>query len=218
MLFRSAEEQCAVFCGAPQKLLAHLKQVPADLSEARPSMSHGHSKKLKTQLFDDIKRLVAKVLRLDVEVIEPDADTSEYGFDSITFTALTNELNATFGFEITPAVLFEYRTLETFIDFLCRDHGDKLLARYTPKENSSSSDRRLAFQQPEHTDLSTALHPEFSEPSPAIENTRPEPIAIVGMSGIFPGSPDLDTFWRNLEEGKDLITRAPNERWDFMAG
>ena len=71
------------------------------------------------------------MLRLDVEFIEAEADTSEYGFDSITFTALANELNAAFGFEITPAVLFEYRTLETFIDFLCREHGDKLVAKYT---------------------------------------------------------------------------------------
>jgi len=75
------------------------------------------------------------------------ADTSEYGFDSITFTSLTNELNAAFGFDITPAVLFEYRTLEVFIDFLCREHGDKLVARYTPEEKSSSS-RGMTFETP----------------------------------------------------------------------
>ena len=35
------------------------------------------------------------------------------------------------------------------------------------------------------------------------------------MSGLFPGSPDLDAFWRNLDEGKDLIGRAPHDRWSF---
>ena len=47
--------------------------------------------------FNDLKKLVGKVLRLDVEFIEAEAETSEYGFDSITFTALANELNADFG-------------------------------------------------------------------------------------------------------------------------
>jgi len=60
--------------------------------------------------------------------------------------------------------------------------------------------------------------PEVSESSPEIENTRSEPVAIVGMSGVFPGSPDLDAFWRNLDKGKDLVSRASNERWYFMAG
>ena len=38
-------------------------------------------------------------------------------------------------------------------------------------------------------------------------------VAIIGMSGRFPGSPDLEAFWRNLAEGRDLITSAPPERW-----
>ncbi|MFJ4091476.1 SDR family NAD(P)-dependent oxidoreductase [Kitasatospora sp. NPDC089913] len=30
-------------------------------------------------------------------------------------------------------------------------------------------------------------------------------IAVVGMAGRFPGAPDVDTFWRNLEEGRESI-------------
>ncbi|MBF0397095.1 MAG: SDR family oxidoreductase [Desulfobacterales bacterium] len=40
-------------------------------------------------------------------------------------------------------------------------------------------------------------------------------IAIIGMSGIFPGSPNLSEYWKNLESQKDLITEVPKERWDF---
>lgn len=32
-------------------------------------------------------------------------------------------------------------------------------------------------------------------------------IAIIGMSGRFPGAPDLETFWRNLQSGVDSIGR-----------
>ncbi|HEV7976183.1 beta-ketoacyl synthase N-terminal-like domain-containing protein [Amycolatopsis sp.] len=40
------------------------------------------------------------------------------------------------------------------------------------------------------------------------------PVAIVGMSVLFPGAPDLDTYWHNLVEGVDAITDVPAGRWD----
>ncbi|WP_181775749.1 beta-ketoacyl synthase N-terminal-like domain-containing protein [Amycolatopsis pittospori] len=40
------------------------------------------------------------------------------------------------------------------------------------------------------------------------------PIAIVGMSVLFPGAPDLDTYWRNIVDGADSITEVPADRWD----
>jgi polyketide synthase PksN len=52
-------------------------------------------------------------------------------------------------------------------------------------------------------------------PAPAVPATpghATEPIAVIGMSGVFPGSPDLDRFWDNLAEGRDLVTAAPEGR------
>jgi len=43
---------------------------------------------------------------------------------------------------------------------------------------------------------------------------RNNSIAIVGMACVFPGSPDVKTYWRNIESGTDSITRAPASRWD----
>jgi acyl transferase domain-containing protein/NAD(P)-dependent dehydrogenase (short-subunit alcohol dehydrogenase family) len=39
-------------------------------------------------------------------------------------------------------------------------------------------------------------------------------VAIIGMSGRYPGAPDLRTFWDNLRNGRDCITPIPAERWD----
>ncbi|RMD99167.1 MAG: polyketide synthase, partial [Deltaproteobacteria bacterium] len=41
-----------------------------------------------------------------------------------------------------------------------------------------------------------------------------EPIAIIGMSGIFPKALTLEEFWRNIQEGVDCIIEVPRERWD----
>ena len=39
-----------------------------------------------------------------------------------------------------------------------------------------------------------------------------EPVAIIGMSCRFPGSPDLASFWELLHRGADAITQAPPDR------
>ncbi len=41
-----------------------------------------------------------------------------------------------------------------------------------------------------------------------------EPIAVVGMSCIYPGSPDLESYWANIVEGRNLVTEVPPERWN----
>ncbi|MEA5576034.1 SDR family NAD(P)-dependent oxidoreductase [Anabaena sp. UHCC 0451] len=42
-------------------------------------------------------------------------------------------------------------------------------------------------------------------------------IAVIGMSGKFPGSVNTEEFWHNLAHGKDSITEVPAERWDINA-
>lgn len=42
-------------------------------------------------------------------------------------------------------------------------------------------------------------------------------IAIIGMSGRFPGANTVEELWGNLSEGKSSITEIPKERWDIDA-
>jgi polyketide-type polyunsaturated fatty acid synthase PfaA len=39
------------------------------------------------------------------------------------------------------------------------------------------------------------------------------PIAIVGLGAVFPGRGDVTGFWRDLFEGRDLITDVPPSHW-----
>ena len=40
-----------------------------------------------------------------------------------------------------------------------------------------------------------------------------EPIAVIGMSGRFPGAPDVNAFWDNLIGNRDCIAEVPENRW-----
>ncbi|PEU18646.1 hypothetical protein CN526_30205, partial [Bacillus wiedmannii] len=48
------------------------------------------------------------------------------------------------------------------------------------------------------------------------EQAVSEPIAIVGMSGLFPMAKNINELWRNLVDEKDCITEIPKERWDWQ--
>lgn len=74
---------------------------------------------------------------------------------------------------------------------------------------ASSSDRRALLQEALHAidDLQARLD--------AFESARREPIAIIGMSCRFPGGADSpETYWQLLQEGRDVVTLVPSERWD----
>ncbi|MCB1613799.1 MAG: hypothetical protein KDI60_18895, partial [Xanthomonadales bacterium] len=39
------------------------------------------------------------------------------------------------------------------------------------------------------------------------------PIAIVGVSALFPGSTDATGFWRDILAGRDLLSDVPESHW-----
>jgi len=43
---------------------------------------------------------------------------------------------------------------------------------------------------------------------------EPVEVAIVGMAAVFPGAPDLATYWSNILAGVDAIAEVPASRWD----
>ncbi|MDR1807580.1 MAG: SDR family NAD(P)-dependent oxidoreductase [Propionibacteriaceae bacterium] len=43
---------------------------------------------------------------------------------------------------------------------------------------------------------------------------KAEPIAIIGMAGIFPQADNVDEYWRNVVMGVDTVIEVPKSRWD----
>lgn len=46
-----------------------------------------------------------------------------------------------------------------------------------------------------------------------VETPSSTPIAIVGMSAIYPGEPGLTGFWRTVTSSRDTITDVPASHW-----
>jgi acyl transferase domain-containing protein/acyl carrier protein len=54
-----------------------------------------------------------------------------------------------------------------------------------------------------------------TERRPAPRRHQDEPLAIIGMGGMFPGAPDVATLWKRLLEGHDATREVPRERWNI---
>ena len=137
----------------------------------------------------DFVNLVSAILNINTNQIDLDAPISKYGFDSIKVTQLTTRLNENYQLALTPAMLFEYTTLMEFFN--------DLLLRKEVSANQSTV---------------PIIHAEKKKLSIHIND---KDIAIIGMSGLFPGAADVDKLWDNLIQGKDAISEIPKDRWNW---
>ncbi|MGZ8219147.1 SDR family NAD(P)-dependent oxidoreductase, partial [Methylomagnum sp.] len=146
---------------------------------------------------EQVAGIIGQILKLAPRDIEPDANWEELGFDSITLTELATHLNRRFGLDLSPAHLFEQPSVARLAGHLWVAHGETFVGR-------AGTRARLAATGDEDVGHGNTC--------PTYEA---EPIAIVGMSGVFPGSPDLAAFWDNLSSGRDLIGEIPPDRFDW---
>ena len=148
-----------------------------------------------SKFIEDLSSIAAKLIKSPIEKINIDHPLSEYGFDSILFTDFSEYLNKQYGLNTTPALFFTYTKLAELGEYLWNNCQKEL----TP------------FYQSTHPSPAKAKKPMISS-APKMLN---EPIAIIGMAGRFPQSNDLDSFWTNLEQEKDLISEVPLDRWNW---
>ena len=64
------------------------------------------AKNLQERLQTTLMQAISKLLKVKLEDIDADTELNEYGFDSISLTEFTNNLNQEFELELTPVVIF----------------------------------------------------------------------------------------------------------------
>ena len=72
------------------------------------------------------------------------------------------------------------------------------------RKKDSKEDAKLNQDIPEHPAAKQGV----------IGKHAPMDIAIIGLSGRFPGADNVDTFWENLRNGVNSIQKVPPKRWN----
>jgi len=111
----------------------------------------------------------------------------EVGGNSLNVIQLNNRLKEAFKREISLATMFRYPTIHSFCEYL---NGEA-------EPPAALEEEKNAAVQPEET---TAL-----KDNPADRNCSDE-IAVIGMSGRYPGAANIHEFWENLKNGIETIS------------
>ena len=192
-LLSTGSDDKATGATSPDDLLASLREAPATTHEEL--------------LASFLQQEVQAVLRLQ-SAPELKVGFFDLGMDSLMAVELRNRLNRAFSGEYTASntVVFDYPDIAALAGHLTQELGEVI---GTPAPQTQPD---VQSETPPETQLETPAGP---EPGTA-PRSEDDGIAIIGMACRFPGAPDLETFWRQLEAGADAVmdSRRDLDTWD----
>ncbi len=198
--WRAGHPQVGVVSGDLDKIRQRLVRKTAVSNPPRRDTSSPSidTNDLRSKTLEQLKALLGAQIKLSPDRISSQEPFERYGIDSIVITELNQGLEAIFG-DIAKTLFFEYQTLSALTDYFIEEY---------PQACANWTD--MAQPQPIASDpASVGVEPLALNANLHLQ----EPIAIIGISGHYPQADSLDTFWMNLEAGKDCITEIPPERW-----
>jgi|GEM_PF-1005358 len=178
-----------------------LTESAEEVAESVPGFLYEESvneEQLKDIVLQKLILLFSNSMKLDSELVDPEKSFEAYGVDSIKLTVLNQKISPYFK-ELSSTVFFEYRTLTDLGEYLCGEY---------PEECKKWAGKGKEYKN------KVSIAPVQREESLA-EYQEHEPIAVIGVSGRFPKSGNIDEFWENVKSGEESITEIPEDRWNM---
>lgn len=166
-------------------------------------------------------RLFGEVTGLAVEQIDCDAMLESYGIDSMLIIRINRRLAEHFP-QVPQTLFYEYKTLRSAAQYLCRKWPDACMRWIRPTaatqtrakaaasvstNNNSLDDKKNEYKPP---DRSRGIRREIHVAS---RGKAQDGIAIIGFSCQFPQAESLTQYWENLHQGRTCFCEIPQKRW-----
>ena len=170
------------------------------------------------RLDRDLRDVVGRTVNLPPERLYEDDNLADYGFDSVSLAELAAVLSRHFGAGITPALFYSHSTLRKLKAYFLESHGDLLAARYDA--GASATPAAVKAVGPPSAAVTAGHRPpqdglEVPDPEVPHEPVGDDDIAVIGMSGRFPGADDVNQLWSVLADGRDVVTPVSPERLEL---
>lgn len=190
------------------------------------------SAKQERMLFEKVRDyLLSEVSKiLEAKDMGIQDDMGEYGFDSIRSTEFTNIINTHYHLDMMPTVFFqlEESTVQCLTEYFVTKYKEQLRTFYQDSLGESASSVGVKKTAESHleqvetvrkasrfqlSEVKTYMYDNESKVS-VIKQEDEDEIAVIGMDGVFPQSSNLQEFWDNIEQERNLVTKVPKERFD----
>ncbi|TPN80756.1 SDR family NAD(P)-dependent oxidoreductase, partial [Aquimarina algicola] len=209
--------QGAVFYGNKERLERLMLKKESTSNHEDQTNESSVTVELREATAEYVKSLFSSVLKLPIDRIDNESSFSEYGIDSIMISKLTNRLNEFFE-DIPVTLLFEHQTINSLSAYLSETYTIELFeltGLNTSREATDITLPNFDFQAFDTDQSRRKRAIGFSSKGGSLRgDTIKEDIAVIGLSGRYPGAKTLDEFWDNLKLGKDAITEVPLSRWN----
>lgn len=190
---------------------------------------HGHGAAvsdgaLEQHVSDVVFDQLAQALKVDRARIDADDAFMDYGVDSIIGVRLIHEINERLGVDLATTDLFDHPSVRQLTAYVLDEHREPAAASLpqAPTAAPVAPEQLPAQPAPLGTEAlapdalgadSVRTAQDAAAPASAARPSAPgrEPIAIVGMSGRYGGSPGVDELWEHLVRGDDLVEKVT--RW-----
>jgi len=226
-VLEGVQDKVEIAWGLRKKKEAPAPPTPLDQAVATPVPEQGGGDYL-ARLQSDLSQMVVEFLKLAAGEMSADKILLDLGFDSIGLTTFANAINDKYQLDITPVLFFDYPSIGEIAKYLSEERqseirqfyggGAKVTSITTPLPEAKRQTETQPGGRPGKGWDPTVLDGEAMSLSSG-HDYSPErrfintPIAIVGMSGVMPQSEDLEEFWENLKNSKDMTTVIPPDRW-----
>ncbi|MBU1082660.1 MAG: KR domain-containing protein, partial [Spirochaetes bacterium] len=147
----------------------------------------------------DIKSIAGNLLSIPREHLSNDDHFAEFGFDSILLAEFARLLSAFYQIDISPSLFFGYPDFAHLTRYFLTRHKAMLKNFYGTTNESHGTAEKPNSQKPGHQSACRVQ----------ADSGQTEPIAIIGMSGRFPDSRNIDELWQILSQGTNAVGHIP---------
>lgn len=172
-------------------------------------------------LHENLRESIADVLYMEPYEVDIDEAFIDIGMDSITGLEWIKAVNKQYGTSFTVTRVYDYPTIRDFAEMLKSELGTHLDRKIEHTDSFEAAQQKPAASshpKPAERPLQPVQHPikkEHEKKTVPVLQDRPEDaIAIVGMSGRYPGARNVREYWDNLVHARNAIRDIPTSRWD----
>ncbi|APH35406.1 polyketide synthase [Bacillus subtilis] len=172
---------------------------------------------LRQNIISYLKNIMSEELKLPASLIDEKQYLEKYGIDSVMIMRLTKKLEQSIG-RLSKTLFFEYHSISQLAEYFLSHHSERMMKLLKPAGTSEL----VSYQKKQKRKPVETKAPVRSEGEGSKEHMAADPlsadIAIIGVSGRYPGAENIREFQNVLMNGQDCVSEIPDDRKEMLEG
>ncbi|MGD6960816.1 SDR family NAD(P)-dependent oxidoreductase [Fictibacillus phosphorivorans] len=163
----------------------------------------------------NLSRLIDNVLEIGIDHLDVNQRFAEYGVDSLIGLKMLDTINKSLGISLEANIIFDYSSIQDLGRYLAQTYPDIISEKFRISNLSENKRYNKVEKNMESIPKPNEKHNSQEFVNEAGNTNDSNDIAVIGMSGKFPGAENVTEFWNNLKNGIDSVSEIPKDRWNM---